>query len=275
MMRRDTSGRHRAEDIVKGLQTALRDEAERHEPDRDRMLARIAEGTRTRPGGPRRVWLLPTRAIGVALATAGVITVATIGGWQLVERQLSSRVASQTETSSPSAIVRPSRPTSAPASSNPVPVPGPLQHGGPKTSPPAGPPSAVPSPRPTGPAAVRVSAVLDPQSSDYWAQANLALTVVRPLTKLTVTIQVARTAGAAFHGSWMTLPIADLTSQMTTTTGAIVYRWELKPGRAIQPGTYRFGAQYDRFPGTHDLHRDTFTLAVADSGPGTTVRGHY
>jgi hypothetical protein len=113
--------------------------------------------------------------------------------------------------------------------------------------------------------------VLDPTSSPYWAQEDVTLTVDRPLASLVVTVRVGRGNGATFAGAWLSLPAEDFTVEKITGTAQLVFRWTLKPGRKVRPGSYTFGAQYARTPGARNLSADTYG-GVA--GP-VTRSGHF
>ncbi|GAA4084213.1 hypothetical protein [Nonomuraea soli] len=133
-------------------------------------------------------------------------------------------------------------------------------------------PTAQPSPtqRASAPG-VKAQALVDPNSNPYWAQNNLVLTFDKQAAGLAVTMRVKRTPGVAPAGLWSSLPGDDYTSSVREEPGAVVYRWALKDGRAVRPGTYTFAAQYNRRPQPEEGRAgDTYLVVV----PGGRLSGH-
>ncbi|GAB3989684.1 hypothetical protein GCM10029978_115450 [Actinoallomurus acanthiterrae] len=237
------------------LRSALREEADAHEPDRARMWARVDAATR-----PHRVRRARFRTIAAtAMAAAGVAAVAvTVVTWPPGGPDTSAVPAGhrsmQTERPSPSPTVSPTArivrtPSTARATSSPPPT------------------SRRAKP-------VTVAARLDPGSNPYWAQEDVTVTGDRPLTKLQVTVRVTRTEGVRATGSWSTLPGDDFVVTVGDERGALVYRWVLRPGRSVPPGPHVFAAQYARSPHGHDAHGDRYTVTASD-GRATTVDGGF
>ncbi|MFG2002857.1 hypothetical protein ACGFNU_27215 [Spirillospora sp. NPDC048911] len=123
-----------------------------------------------------------------------------------------------------------------------------------------------------------VTAAVDPQSSAYWAQHNVTLRVPQNLERLTVTIRIVRTEKVAAAGSWLSLPNDDFESSTQVSGNSLVYRWTLRAGRSVRPGTYTLAAQYNR-GADHNPRQDTFTVsATAPAATGDrnqTVTGHF
>lgn len=238
---------------------ALRADMERHEPDRARILARVEAARRAHHRRPPIV---------AGLLVAGVIGVASFGGWQFADDlgspASSGSPASPSATAAPSLIEKsaPVRPAGPSATARPADPPA----TGSSSDPPATGPPAGPSV--TG---LKVGGVLDPNSSQYWAQESVTLTVDKPLASLVVTVRVGRGNGATFAGAWLSLPGVDFTVEKITGKAQLVFRWTLKGGRKVLPGSFVFGAQYGRTPGARNLGGDTFSV-VAGS---VTRHGHF
>jgi hypothetical protein len=235
------------------LRAALREEADSHEPDRQRMRARVDAGTR-----PRRVRRPAGRPLAAAVLAATGVAVVAVGvtalrsdrpaapalpagdGWERTARPSPSVPSPGART----ALVAPPPPTARPAPS-----------------------SAAPSTsgRRRTPAAASIVAELDPGSNDYWAQADVTVSAERALTDLQVTVRVARTRGVRSTASWSSLPGDAYVSTVGDEAGELVYRWVLRPGRSVPPGHHVFAAQYVRDPGGHDTHGDTYTVTGSDA----------
>lgn len=225
---------------------ALRADMERYEPDRAHTLARIEAARRAHyKRGPLLSGLL----------VAGVIGVASFGGWQVATERGSPASSGSAVPSTPTVTAAPSL----------IEKSAPVRPVSPPVSQPAGPPASSPV------AGLKVEGVLDPHSSQYWAQENVTLTVDKPLASLVVTVRAGRGNGAIFAGAWLTLPGEDFTVEKITGKTQLVFRWTLKAGRKVRPGSYTFGAQYHRTPGARNLAADTFSV-VAGS---VTRRGHF
>ncbi|WP_225800040.1 hypothetical protein [Streptomyces sp. NK15101] len=137
---------------------------------------------------------------------------------------------------------------------------------------PAGPATTLPAPGPTA----RAAGTIDPGSNRWWAQSDLAVTTESPVAGLTVELRVARTPGVVSTGHWRTRPAEDFTVTVTEEPRALVYRWTLKPGRAVPPGPHTFAAQYNHAEGVRDASADTYTVLLTGADGGRTVlRGGF
>jgi hypothetical protein len=272
----------------RNLRNALHEEAERHVPDRDAMLARI---NRRRGSGRRGVMSLLFQPVGpgarramavmrpaaAALAVAGVL-IAGVSGINLANRapQPGPQVAGP-----PAAAPAPT----ATPSDAPVTSVGPATHtttAVPPTSPArpssrrpttTGQPSRPPPP-PVEDGFLSATAVLDPHSIADWAQSNLTLATTETITALDVTVRVARTPGVADTGHWTSIPAELITSAMTATDAELVYRFTLNPGATLAPGDYTFAVQYNHATGDRPLTGDSYEATV--SAPAAAkVTGRY
>ncbi|WP_410636957.1 hypothetical protein [Amycolatopsis sp. lyj-346] len=256
----------------------LREAAEAHQPDHDRMLARVHRGMAATPARHRvpkfaRSWpkvvLAGSAAAGIlavaGLAVAGVLPVAP------------ARPDGATTLTVPTPGATPSVTPSSPSS------------GGAAPPPPSGHPERTTTPRPSStganpaaPAGNRVSdgplsaqGSVDPHSTVFWAQSTLTLDIAQPLTALTVEVRIAQNGGVQSTGQWQTGPGDDFTVTVQERDGAVVYRWELKPGRTVPASQSVFAVQYNHVAGARDADPDGYDVR-ATSGDGThAVQGRF
>lgn len=230
------------------LSVRLREAAEAHRPDRERMLARVERGM---AGGrpPARV-VRPRRAaapwLRVAGATAAVCGVLAFGA---------VAVTSTGEGGSPGEQV------AAPVASSPAPsVTAPAGLGSLRTE--------------DGP--LWTDGAVDPHSNAYWAQSEVTLRTSEPLTSLTVELRIALTGGVNSTGSWRSLPADDFTVSVTEDGGHLVYRWALRAGRTVPAGTHTFAGQYNHAEGDRDATGDYLTArAVRTNGERASVGASF
>ncbi|RSM43003.1 hypothetical protein DMA12_20410 [Amycolatopsis balhimycina DSM 5908] len=252
----------------------LREAAEAHQPDRDRMLARVHRGMagtdapRRRPGIARswpKVVLAGSAAAGI-LAVAGLAVAGSV-------QTAPAHPDGETTLSVPSPSTTPSsRPTGGSA---PPPATG---HPGRTTT--ARPSPGSPSP--AAPAGSRVSdgplsaqGSVDPHSTVYWAQSALTLDVAQPLTALTVEVRIAQTGGVQSTGQWQTGPADDFAVTAQESDGAVVYRWELKPGRTVPAGEHLFAAQYNHAAGMRDPDPDSYDVKATSAAGSYALQGRF
>jgi len=250
----------------------LREAAEAHQPDRDRMLARVHRGVAdtTVRHRPPRIWPKVTL---VGSAVAGVLAIAGIAVAGIVQTaparpdgDTTLTVPSPSETPSPS---HPTRTTDDSARSSAPSQPG-------RTT------TGRPAPNPASPAGSRVTegplssqGSIDPHSTVYWAQSTLTLDIARPLTVLTVELRITQTGGVQTTGRWQTGPGDDFTITVQEVDGALVYRWDLKPGRTAPAGQHLFAAQYNHTAGTRDADADSYDVQATAADGAHVVRGRF
>ncbi|MFF4257581.1 hypothetical protein ACFY1L_40985 [Streptomyces sp. NPDC001663] len=249
----------------------LREAAEAHRPDRARMLARVQRGMagpavrhRARPfaRSGTRVALAGLAATGI-LATGGLAVAAIVAH--------SSQSATVTTPAAPSPTVSSPHPTSGrPTPVAPAPATTP---GSARPTPPATSPSPTAGESQNGP--LWSAGSLDPGSTVYWTQSNLALKTTRPLTSLTVEIRIAQTGGVKNTGTWQTLPSGDFTVTVQEAGGALVYRWVLKPGLTVPAASYEFAAQFNNGTGVRRASGDGYRVDAQGSGGSASVRGGF
>lgn len=230
----------------------LRDAAEAHRPDRERMLARVERGMAAGRGPVRAVrparaalpWL---RVAGATVAVCGVLAAGTFA----------------VTSAGDDGPAHGRRVAAAPSGPDPSP------------SPTATPPAALGALRPEdGP--LWTGGVVDPHSNAYWAQSNVTLRTTEPLSSLTVELRIALTGGVNSTGSWRSLPEPDFTVSAAEDGGYLVYRWTLRAGRTVPAGTHTFAGQYNHAQGERDATGDYVTAhAVRVTGRPAAVGDRF
>ncbi len=276
------------------LPDRLRQAADAHRPDRDRILARVERAMAAAPPG-RRVpgasapapWVRVTAGAGAVagaillggLAVAGVTSggtpasVVTSGGTGVPQpppAAAGTSVPGAAHSTAaphdgkdlpghrPSGGVHATGRAAPPASATGSAVP-PAGTGGGQVSPPSGPDGSVTS---TG--------VIDPHSNPYWTESDVKLSTTRPLTSLTVELRIARTGGVANNSSFTSAP--GTTAVVSVEGDQLVYRWTLDAGQTLAAGGYTFAGQFDHDEGDRDTGGDGFTVTA--DGPGGAVTEH-
>ncbi|MEU0949706.1 hypothetical protein ABZ379_44680 [Streptomyces canus] len=251
----------------------LREAAEAHRPDRARMLARVQRGM----AGPavrhraRPFARSGTRVALAGLAAGGILTTGGLAVAAIVTTASSSPSATVTTPATPSPTVSSPQPTSArptPVAPAPTTTPGSSRPTPPTTSPP---PTAGRSQ--DGP--VWSAGSVDPRSTVYWTQSNLALKTTQPLTSLTIEIRIVQTGGVKNTGTWQTLPSDDFTVTVQETGGALVYRWVLKPGLTVPAASHEFAAQFNNGTGVRSATGDRYRVDAQGLGGSASVRGGF
>ncbi|MER6287374.1 hypothetical protein [Streptomyces sviceus] len=266
-------------DVHGALRARLRDAAESHEPNRERMLARVERGMaeQSRPG--HRATRPPVYGwVRVVSATAAVACVLGLGGYAVAsavkdEPPAQKEVASTgTPTPSPDAT---SRPPAPPA--NPTPNTTPAH----RTDKPSGTPSGTPS------ASTEVQASgtedgplwsdgsVDAHSNEFWAQSNVTVRTSEQLTSLTVELRIAQTGGVTDSGAWRSLPEDDFTLTVAERDGFLVYTWVLKDGRTVPKGEWVFAGQYNHERGGRDAKDDGYTATATAKSGDLAVKGDF
>jgi hypothetical protein len=239
------------------LRAALRDEADRHRPDRAAMLNRIAAG-RSAPAR-RPIDRLPAllRPVAAAVAVA-VVLVLAVAGVRLADRgpaTENTQVAAPTATPAPATTV-PSKPPSAPSVG-------------------AGTKSGTTPVDRSRDGFLASAGELDPHSNDGWSQQHVELKTTKKLTAVEVTITVALTRGVQETGRFTTVP-TNMVSMTTSRSGKnLVYRFTLLPGFTLAPGEYTFAAQFNHAAGKRAMGADGYRAEATGSGKDVAVTGGF
>ncbi|MEU7555066.1 hypothetical protein AB0B01_22440 [Streptomyces sp. NPDC044571] len=210
----------------------LRDAAQAHRPDRDKMLDRVRRGMADAPD--TRLQARETahhRPPAVSWARVGLATAAVATALVAVAFALSP---TGPEGERSGQVATAPQDTTSPAAQS-----GPLWSSG----------------------------AVDPHSNPYWAQGNITLQNGQPLSTLTLQVRIAQTGGVATTGTWQTRPGEDFEVSTVQTDGATVYRWTLKAGRTVPPGRHVFAVQYNHAEGDRDARKDTYE-ATATTAAG-------
>jgi hypothetical protein len=258
------------------LRTALREEADRHRPDRQAMLDRIAQGRAPSTRRPVDRALALLRPAAAALAVA-VVLVLAVAGVRLGSRGPDVDDTPVAATPTPSATPAPTpsaapKPSTATATTTP---PKPPRTSTGTTSTPGRTTPATTAPVIDRDGFVSSTARVDPGSNNGWAQSNVVLTTTRELTALEVTVEIALTPGVAFSGKWSTLPENVLDITYSTTNKMLIYRFILRPGNTIAPGKYTFAVQYSHTPGKRSAADDGYVARVTGEDKDAKVSGGF
>ncbi|MHC0428946.1 hypothetical protein ACX6XY_02010 [Streptomyces sp. O3] len=292
------------------LRERLKGAAHAHQPDRERMLARIERGMAERRSPralppPHRSPASWVRVVGATAAVAGVFA---LGGYAVSSAVRGDQTPPRTVATTPGPASREAtEPAAEPGTGAPAASPGPgrtpVRPSGPPADPPKSPPPGEaersPDPAPSksasgsGPGSGAASGAssgsksvpaaellwadgsIDPGSSAYWAQSNITVKTKKPLTALTVELRVAQTGRVADTGNWRSLPADDFAVTVREQGGALVYRWTLKPGRTVPVGEHVFAGQYDHAEGQRDAGGDSYRVAADTSAERAEWRGDF
>ncbi|WP_031477327.1 hypothetical protein [Streptomyces bicolor] len=268
-------------DVHDELRARLHEAAEAHQPNRERILARVEQGM-AEPSGQTRGDHRATRPpvygwFRVVTATAAVAGVLAVGGYA-VASAVKEDTPKQTVATSPT-------PTPSPDATSRAPVP-------PADPTPKDTSESRETTAPTGPARPTATAEppaaegeedgplwsdgsVDPHSNDFWAQSNLTLKTSEQLTALTVQLKVAQTGGVTSTGAWRSLPEDDFTLTVEEKDGFLVYTWVLKEGRTVRAGEWVFAGQYDHERGGRDAKDDSYSMTATAGGEQLSVAGDF
>jgi hypothetical protein len=278
-------------DVHEERRARLHEAAGAHEPDRARILARIARGMagQVRPG--RRLvrpaawgWLRvagATAAVAGVLAAGGYAVASAVKDDPVPERRTvaSSGTPAPTPTPSPDATSRTPAPPAGPTPGadaghgSAEPPTSPSRLPGDTASATARPPAGAGVPEQDGP--LWSDGSVDPHSNDFWAQSNITLKTSAHLTALTVRLKVAQTGGVSSTGAWRSLPEDDFTLTVAEKDGFLVYTWTLKPGRTVPAGQWVFAGQYDHARGGRDARHDSYSATATAQGRPRSVGGDF
>ncbi|MYS89297.1 MULTISPECIES: hypothetical protein [Streptomyces] len=267
-------------DVHEELRARLHEAAGAHEPDRERILARVERGMAGPAGSGHRATRPPVFGwMRVAGATAAVAGVLAVGGYAVA-----SAVKEETSAPQQQDVATSPTPTPSPEATSRAPAPpvDPTPSAPPERRESAPPPSRTPSTSPTGrpPAATEDGPLwsdgsVDPHSNDFWAQSNITIRTRAELTALTVRLSVAQTGGVSDAGAWRSLPENDFTLTVAERDGFLVYTWTLKEGRRVPAGEWVFAGQFDHERGGRDAGADRYAVTAAAGAERLSVGGGF
>jgi hypothetical protein len=254
------------------LRTALREEADRHRPDRAAMLERITHGRQAHAPRPRDRVSALLRPAAAAVAVAVVLVLAVAGvrlanrGPEVDDRQVAApTVAPATPAPATTATPKPSAAGTTTTATRP-----------PRTPTGASSPATPATPRVTDrDGFLAALGQVDPHTDDGWSQGNVVLETTKKLTAVDVTVTVALTPGVVETGRWSTVPNNMLTMTSARTRKELVYRFTLKPGFTLGPGEYTFAAQFNHAAGKRPVTGDSYRAKAAAGGQDAKVSGGF
>ncbi|WP_030251909.1 MULTISPECIES: hypothetical protein [unclassified Streptomyces] len=267
-------------DVHEELCARLHEAAGAHEPDRERILARVERGMAGPEGSGHRARPPVLGWMRVAGATAAVAGVLAVGGYAVASAVREEAAPRQREVAtSPTPT-----PTPSPEATSRAPVP-PVEETPPATperSESAPSPSRKPSTSVTGrpPAATEDGPLwsdgsVDPHSNDFWAQSTITLKTREELTALTVRLRIAQTGGVSNAGAWRSLPENDFTLTVDERDGFVLYTWTLREGREVPAGEWVFAGQFDHDRGGRDAGADRYTVTATAGSERLSVGGGF
>ncbi|MFJ5732225.1 hypothetical protein [Streptomyces paradoxus] len=269
-------------DVHEEVRARLHEAAGAHEPDRERMLARVERGMAGPAGSGHRATRPPVFGwMRVAGATAAVAGVLAVGGYAVASAVKDETAPRQQE------VATSATPTPSPEATSRAPAPPAPVEPSPSRSPERRESSPPPSGTPSAPAAGRPSAAatedgplwsdgsVDPHSNEFWAQSNITLKAREQLTALTVRLRVAQTGGVSDAGAWRSLPETDFTLAVAERDGFLEYTWTLKEGRTVPVGEWVFAGQFDHARGGRDAGGDRYSVTAAAGSRQLSVGGSF
>lgn len=274
-------------DVHDELRARLHEAAETHEPNRERILARIERGMAGQERTDHRASRPPlwswTRIVGATAAVAGMLAA---GGYAVASAVKDDAPQQQTVAVSSPPVESPDATSRPPASPEATP-----SSGGGKQDPvePSGSPSQSARPSPSAPPSATTppsaddaedgplwsDGSVDPHSNDFWAQSNVTIKTSEQLTSLTVWLKVAQTGGVSSAGAWRSLPEGDFTFTAAERDGYLVYTWVLKEGRTVPKGEWVFAGQYDHDRGGRDAKDDSYAITARVGDDDRSVGGGF
>jgi endoglucanase len=104
------------------------------------------------------------------------------------------------------------------------------------------------------------------ENGQFFNQEQIRMGNTLPITSLSVTIVIQRTAGLSVNGIFNTMG-SQMTQSVTTTPTTFVYQFNLIPGQVLQPEPNRVCAAQTSGSGTtHPTNGDTATITYTSGG---------
>ena len=262
------------------LRTLLREEAERHLPDRDAMRDRVAQG---RANQAQPSFFVRMRPAAAAVAVAGVLV--GVVGVRLADAGTEPDGAPVAAATTPA---HRSPTPHSPAATTPTEEEPPGQPSAEHSPPRTDPDDSTPTPKasassgsaiPEAPGAssgfLASTGVLDSHSGPNWAQENVTLESTKAITALDLTMTVALTDGVTDSGKWTTVSNSLLTMTVTAESDKLVYRFTLNQGATLAPGSYVFAAQFNHKQGDRPLSGDSYAATASADAKDVKVSGDF
>jgi hypothetical protein len=261
------------------LRTALREEADRHRPDREAMLDRVNQGRAAPAHRPFNRAFVLLRPAAAAFAVAVVLVLAVAGvrvanrGPEADDTPASApSVVPTTPAPAPKAVPKPSTAvtTTSRPSRSATDAPGTTTGttGTTKST------SSTTVPKTDRDGYLASTGQVDANSTDGWSQGNVVLETTRTLTALDVSVEVALTPGAVETGRWSTVPVNLLAITSERTNKKLIYRFTLQQGATLAAGKYTFAVQFNH-TGKRSAADDSYVARVTGDGKDAKVSGGF
>ena len=109
----------------------------------------------------------------------------------------------------------------------------------------------------------------------WYGEEDVVVSSTAPLTALTMTVTVQKSAGVSYNGQYNTVG-GQIVNSHTDGSATIVYGFALSSGQTITPGTNQtYAAQFNGTGTVHATAGDTYTVTATVAGKTTTLTGHF
>jgi hypothetical protein len=136
-------------------------------------------------------------------------------------------------------------------------------------------PTSTATPGSGGSGAVSASGSLASGSNAWWTEEDVSLSNSAPITALSVTVTVQKTAGVAFAGQYTTFAGGAISASHADSGTTIVYTYTLNAGQTVAPGSWKLGSQFSGNGTPHATSGDTFSVSATAGGTTSTITGHF
>ena len=108
---------------------------------------------------------------------------------------------------------------------------------------------------------VSATGTVDASSRTGWSQEDVAIDFTRPIAgfQLSVKVSLGSTGASAGYSSTYDSSLFDVT--VDTQAHALVYKFNLKPGKTLPPGSSRFDVRFS-YGNPHNPAHDTYYVSV-------------
>jgi chitin-binding protein len=114
-----------------------------------------------------------------------------------------------------------------------------------------------------------------PSSSGWFSELQVRVANTQPITAMTVTVSVQRTAGVVHSGQYNTVG-GQIAQSVTSSASPIVYTWTLGSGQQLGASTQRtFAAQLGGNGTVHPVTGDTWTVNYTTGGVARSQSGTF
>jgi len=110
-------------------------------------------------------------------------------------------------------------------------------------------------------------------SGPWWGEEDLSLSNSAPITAMSLTLTLQKTAGLSYNGQYNTT--GAFSQAHSDTASTTVYTFTLNPGQALPAGNWLFAAQYGGTGTAHPSSGDTYVLTYTTGGQALTTNGHF